>query len=116
MIEYGNGSLWKISLPMEPASVAINEEQLPGAFMLYQNYPNPFNPSTKIKFVLVQPDIVLLEIFNTLGQKIATLLNKPMPAGNHEVEFNGQNLPRGIYYYRFQAGEFQHVKKMVLIR
>ena len=116
VIEYGNGSLWKISLPMEPASVAINEEQLPGAFMLYQNYPNPFNPSTKIKFVLVQPDIVLLEIFNTLGQKIATLLNKPMPAGNHEVEFNGQNLPRGIYYYRFQASEFKHVKKMVLIR
>jgi hypothetical protein len=58
-------------------------------FVLLQNYPNPFNPSTKIKFALPKPEIVTIEIYNIIGQKIITLLNKPMPAGYHEVEFNG---------------------------
>jgi hypothetical protein len=55
-------------------------------------------------------------VYNTLGQKIQALLNKTMPAGNHEVEFNGENLPSGIYFYRIQAGDFQDVKKMVILK
>jgi len=51
-----------------------------------------------------------------IGQKIQTLLNKPLPAGYHEVEFNGQNLPSGVYLYRIQAGEWHDVKKMVLLK
>ena len=90
--------------------------QIPVTFVLHQNYPNPFNPSTQISFNLPKPEFVTLEIYNTLGQKIETLLNKAMKAGQHEVEFNAQNLSSGIYFYRIEAGEFQDVKKMVLLR
>ena len=93
----------------------INQNE-PKILMLYQNYPNPFNPSTKIKFTLPKPETVKIEVYNIIGQKIETLLNKHMPSGYHEVEFNVQNLSSGIYFYRIEAGEFQDVKKMVLLR
>jgi hypothetical protein len=88
----------------------------PLKFGLSQNYPNPFNPSTKIKYFLPEPEIVKIEVCNLLGQKIKRLLNQHMPAGYHEIEFNAQNLPSGVYLYRIQAGEFQNVKKMVLLQ
>ncbi len=85
-------------------------------FRLYQNYPNPFNPITKINFNIPQPDNVRIEIFNVLGQKIKTLLNKQMPRGIHEIEFNGQNFPSGVYIYRIKASKIQYIKKMILLR
>ncbi len=60
--------------------------------------------------------MVKIEVYNTLGQKIETLINKPMPVGYHEVQFNAQYFPSGIYLYSIQAGNFQDVKKMILIR
>ena len=95
---------------------AANVELAASEFHLDQNYPNPFNPSTKIKFALSKTENVKIEIFNTLGQRVETLANKSMNAGYHEVEFNAQNLSSGIYYYRIEAGEFQDVKKMILIK
>jgi len=89
---------------------------IPESFSLFQNYPNPFNPSTRIRFTLPTAESVKIELFTTLGQRIATLLNKPMNAGMHEIEFNAMNLTSGIYYYSIQAGEFQDVKKMILIK
>ena len=66
---------------------------------LDQNYPNPFNLSTKIKFTLPKSDEISIDIYNTIGEKLATLLNKTMPAGNHEIEFNAQDLSSGLYVY-----------------
>jgi len=100
----------------ENATVVEAPEVFPTVFYLYQNYPNPFNPSTVISWQLSVGSNVELSIYNILGQKIKTLLNKPMPAGYHEVEFNGENLSSGVYLYRIQAGEWQDVKKMVLIK
>jgi hypothetical protein len=57
-----------------------------------------------------------MEVYDILGKKIETLLHKPMPTGYHEVEFNGQNLSSGVYMYRIEAGEWQDVKKMILLR
>ncbi len=103
-----------------PFNVTAVEErtdvQIPAEFDLSQNYPNPFNPTTKVKFVLSKSEIVKIEVFNTLSQKIETLLNKSMPAGYHEIEFNAHNLSSGIYFYRIEAGEYQDVKKMILIK
>jgi photosystem II stability/assembly factor-like uncharacterized protein len=93
-----------------------NRKIYPNNFKLSQNYPNPFNPSTKIKFTLPKADKVKIELYNTLGQRVETLLKQNMKAGYHEVEFNAQNLSSGIYFYRIKAGEFQDVKKMVLLR
>ncbi len=93
-----------------------NKIQKLSIFHLSQNYPNPFNPSTKISFTLPKLEKAKIEIYNTLGQKIKTLLNQQMKAGQHILEFNGQNLSSGIYFYRIEAGEYMDVKKMVLLR
>lgn len=102
---------------LHAAVTDINEvtNNLPTKFALNQNHPNPFNPSTNIKFALPKPETVKIELYNTLGQKVETILNKEMIAGNHEVEFNPQNLSSGLYFYRIEASEFHDVKKMVLL-
>jgi len=89
---------------------------LPTHFSLSQNYPNPFNPSTQINYDLPKSEHVKIEVFNTLGQKIRTLVNRQIPAGTHKVTLNATNLPSGIYIYRIQAGKFIDMKKMVLLR
>ena len=106
---------WSDSSSLSTGINQLNQE-LPKKFSLSQNYPNPFNPSTKIKFTLPKPESVKIEVYNVIGQKVQTLLNKPMSAGYHELEFNGQNLSSGIYLYRIEAGEWKDVKKMILIR
>jgi hypothetical protein len=85
-------------------------------FQLFQNYPNPFNPLTTIEFDLPKNSDVIIEVYNTTGQKINTLIKERMSAGSHLVEFNAQNLSSGVYFYRIEAGEYQDVKKMILIR
>ena len=85
-------------------------------FILSHNYPNPFNPSTIIEFDLPIAANVRIDVYNTTGQNIQTLLNEKMQAGHREVEFYAQNLSSGIYFYRLEAGDFQDVKKMILIK
>lgn len=100
----------------DPSTGLIEKANIQLKYSLKQNYPNPFNPLTKIKYSLPKAEKVKIEVFNTLGQKIETLLNKRIPAGNYEIEFNAQNLPSGVYMYRIKAGEFHDVKKMMLLR
>jgi predicted secreted protein len=95
---------------------AITESTVPEKWILYQNYPNPFNPSTKIKYTLPKSSKVKIEIFNLLGQKIETILNKQMPAGLHEVEFTAMDLPSGVYLYRIATGNYVETKKMLLLK
>lgn len=97
-------------------SVEEASGRIPERFALAQNYPNPFNPSTTIEFSLPKSVLVNLKVYNILGKEIATLVNNKLQAGNHVVEFHAQNLSSGIYYYRIEAGEFQDVKKMILLR
>jgi len=97
-------------------NIRNNKKHRPITIKLFQNYPNPFNPSTHITFTIPEHKHVTLEVYNPLGQKIETLLNKSMVAGNHQIEFKADNLPSGIYFYRIEAGEFQQVKKMVLLK
>jgi photosystem II stability/assembly factor-like uncharacterized protein len=104
-------------------------------YSLEQNYPNPFNPTTKIKFTLT-PSLSLaervsegrvratLKVYDILGREVATLVNEEKPAGEYDVEFNGSNLPSGIYFYQLRAGDpstssgqaFTETKKMVLLK
>jgi M6 family metalloprotease-like protein len=118
--EYRNNTIDLFSERLQNESQ--ENQKILSDFILFQNYPNPFNPSTKIKYSLPKPEKVKIEIFNLLGQKIETLLNKPMPAGSFEVEFTANDLPSGVYLYRIvvdsygEAGEFQEVKKMILLK
>ncbi len=85
-------------------------------FNLEQNYPNPFNPVTTIKFSIDRVDRVKLEIYNITGQKISTLINQNMKAGEYEVEWNASQVASGVYFYKFSYGSLTMTKKMVLIR
>ena len=92
------------------------DEAVPVGFDLRQNYPNPFNPETTIEFALRNGAFVTLEVYNVLGQKVATLVNDQLAAGSYRTVFNGATLPSGIYIYKLKAGDYQSVKKMILAR
>lgn len=98
-------------------STGMNEKpNMPDSFSLLQNYPNPFNPSTKISYSLPKESFVTLKIFDVLGIEIKTLESGEKSAGNYEVNFNGSNLPGGIYFYRLQTESFCQTKKLVLLK
>lgn len=88
----------------------------PDKIALKQNYPNPFNPTTTISYELNETVPVKLEVFNTLGQKVAVLVNKRQQAGNYSVQFKANNLSSGVYLYRLQAGDFSRIRSMTLIK
>ncbi len=90
--------------------------EIPSSFALDQNYPNPFNPSTTIRYALPARSFVLLTIHNTLGQQIATLVQKEQDGGFHEVRFDAEGLTSGVYFYRMQAGSFVETKKLLLLQ
>jgi poly(3-hydroxybutyrate) depolymerase/N-acetylneuraminic acid mutarotase len=119
------GDIWNISptknvYSFDPALVVdfieIPKNQTPDDFVLHQNYPNPFNPVTTIGYQLSVPNQVELSIYNTLGQKVTTLVSQKQPAGKYQVQWNASGFASGVYYYRLEAGEFVDVKKMILIR
>jgi hypothetical protein len=89
---------------------------LPGEFLLEQNFPNPFNPTTTIRFALPQRSHVVLTVFNTLGQKVALLVDENQDAGYYDVRFDGSGLASGVYFYRLRAGEYMATKKLLVIR
>ena len=89
---------------------------VPSAVRLEQNYPNPFNPTTAIRYALPQRTHVVLTIFNTLGQQVASLVNETQDAGQHEVRFEATGLASGVYFYRLRAGEYAETKRLILIR
>jgi len=103
-------------------SVAQKEQNLvPQDFKLFQNYPNPFNPETQISFNLNKSGHVKLAVYNMLGQKVRTLLDKEQQAGQHRVTWDGTNdsgkkLCSGIYYYRLEMGQNHATRKMLLLK
>lgn len=88
----------------------------PLGFALNQNYPNPFNPSTTIRFSIPERAHVTLKIFNLVGQEVATLVDERLDAGAKVVEFQGEGLPSGVYFYQLQAGTFSETRKLLLLR
>ncbi|MFA5404395.1 MAG: T9SS type A sorting domain-containing protein, partial [Ignavibacteria bacterium] len=105
----------------------LNKNQLnnitPKVYSLSQNYPNPFNPVTKINYELPKDGKVRLIIYDILGREVKTLVNDFKTAGRYTIEFNGNQLASGIYFYRIQVvdltgrtGDFVSVKRMALIK
>lgn len=94
---------------------------LPQTMVLHQNYPNPFNPETQIQFDLPRAAHVRLDIFNLLGQNVATLLDGAQSGGSHTIRWNGRDdngrgLASGVYVYRLQAGEFVQTRTMLMMK
>jgi len=95
---------------------SIPRTQQPDRVRLKNNYPNPFNPSTTIRFELPQASDVQLSVYNTIGQKVSTLVNQNMSAGSHSITFNAEGLPSGVYIYRLKAEGFSQSRKMLLVK
>jgi hypothetical protein len=91
------------------------ENAIPVSFALSQNYPNPFNPSTTIRYAIPQAGFVSLKVYNLLGKEIETLANQKQQAGEHEIRWNPEGLPSGVYFYQMQAGNFKSTKKLILL-
>jgi len=113
----------KAKLIIGSNSFARNEMAsiIPTDFALEQNYPNPFNPLTTIKFSLPKSGFTTLEIYNVLGQKVKTLVEKELPAGFHTVVWNsednnGKETASGVYFYRLFSGDQSAYRKMMLVK
>ena len=85
-------------------------------FTLFQNYPNPFNPVTVIRYNLAVSNFVVLKVYDALGKEASTLVNEKQNAGLHSVEFNGNNLPGGIYFYTLKTSGNIETRKLMLIK
>jgi len=99
----------------------IAQDGIPVQYNLSQNYPNPFNPSTRISFDLVEPGQTTLIVYNLLGQKITMLINRAMDSGHHSLEWNGldfsgQPVASGVYFYELRSEKYIARKKMLLLR
>lgn len=92
------------------------DAKAPEGYSLGQNYPNPFNPTTTISFSIPTSAFTTLNVYDILGNEVATLINEEKPAGNYEVNFDASGLASGMYLYRLQISTFIETKKMILFR
>ncbi len=97
-------------------SPVVNVDFSSVSYKLSQNYPNPFNPTTSISYSIPEKSFVKLEIFNTLGQKVKTLVNGEKESGNYSINFSAGNIPSGMYLYKLSTGKFSETKKMLLLK
>ena len=126
-----NGIAWNVSVSGDYCYVAdhhsvvilyfyatgIEENGLnPCQFAVSQNYPNPFNAQTNIQYSLASKSFVSIDIIDILGQKIATIAEGTVPAGEHQATWNAGDQSSGIYFYRIKAGDKIETKKMVLMK
>lgn len=111
-----NGKVGSLETPL---TLSIEETgELPTSFALSQNYPNPFNPSTNFRFDLPKASNVTIDIYNVLGQKVATLVNSHYAAGSHIVTWNagGAGMASGMYLAEMRVDGFRQIRKMMLIK
>ena len=105
-----------------PAVTSLEDfAELPNRFELGNNYPNPFNPSTTIHFSIAENTNVILEVFNSLGERVSTITNDFYTPGQYTVNWNstddfGRQVNSGIYYYRIVANNFTETKRMILLK
>ncbi|HEY9167607.1 MAG TPA: T9SS type A sorting domain-containing protein [Candidatus Kryptonia bacterium] len=113
---YANVSLWSFTWVGDQMVVGVKPNATPNTYELSQNYPNPFNPTTTIKYSLMRSGQVTLTVFNVLGEKVTTLVDRFQTAGSYTVTFDASKYASGIYFYEVKAGSFRSVKKMMMIK
>lgn len=102
---------YSVTTGIEPVS-----GEIPNSYRLYDNYPNPFNPSTTIKFDVPVQSFTSLVIYDVTGKVVQTLVNQNLSAGRYVYNFDGSDLASGVYLYKLTAGDFNNVRKMVLVK
>jgi hypothetical protein len=119
LIDLGNDGTIDDSIFVKNQATNVEDEGsliTPDEYNLAQNYPNPFNPTTTITFTLPKQDLVVLKVYNILGQEVATLINEVRNAGRYSKIFDASQLPSGVYIYKLTAGSFTESRKMILLR
>jgi hypothetical protein len=118
-----NGTLESKTIAVGTLALLYNKEHeiFPESYSLVQNYPNPFNNETNIPFELPQDSEVKLEIYNTLGQKVVTIVNELKSKGRHVVTWDGKDkidrpVSSGLYFYRIKMDDFVQTKRMLLVK
>lgn len=125
-------TLWSVDFTNDGSGIAVgslgtilrfsddssggNNNVIPMSTKLFQNYPNPFNPKTTLGFSIARTTFVYLTVFDVLGNKVETLVNKELTEGNYEATWNAHNFSSGIYFYQLQTESYLESKKMVLLK
>lgn len=112
---YGRGVLVREVSGDDPVT-GIIDNKIISRYELSQNYPNPFNPVTKINFTISSGDNVKIEVFDITGRSVNILTNQKFSAGHHSVQFNGEGISSGVYFYKLTSSKFSDVKKMILLK
>jgi len=105
-----------VDFKLSPKVSVSKNANLEYQFSLSQNYPNPFNPNTVIKYEIGNRRFVTLKVYNSLGQEVATLVNREQDAGNYEIKFQPNDLTSGIYFYKLTSGRKVMSRKMLLLK
>lgn len=103
-------------IPLSTDNIAYKQGGIPVTYTLSQNFPNPFNPLTTITYNLPTASHVTLEVYNVMGQKVATVVDGFREAGVHSYEWGGSEFSSGVYFYRLHAGDFVKTRKMILMK
>jgi hypothetical protein len=116
-----NGSIGSVLQPLEVqlSAVATAVEAdgvLPTEFALREAYPNPFNPVTTLAYDVPRPEHVVIDLFDTLGRRVTTLVNQDLEPGRHQVRLDATEWASGVYFYRMRAGSFSEIRQMVLLK
>jgi hypothetical protein len=101
---------------IEMYSVDVEQSAQPQGFALEQNWPNPFNPTTTIAFTLDHAGAATLQVHNLLGETVATLVDGPVQAGRHTVDFDASALASGVYIYTLEAAGLSESRKLVVLK
>ena len=99
-----------------PIGIQNLNNGVPQVFQLHQNYPNPFNPVTKIKFDIPKFSNVKIRVYDVIGNEVAQLFNGELNAGYYEADFNASSYASGVYFYKIEAGDYNSVKRMILVK
>ncbi len=112
-----NGAILKFDSQKNTTSIqGFSNSTKPSGYSLEQNYPNPFNPSTNISYRITEGGQVKIFLYDQLGRRIKTLVNKNQSSGEYTISVDMTNYPSGVYFYRIQANGFVKTKKMILIK
>jgi len=120
---FGNPQPSTANFTIDETTTGVEQtpDGVPSEYTLDQNYPNPFNPSTRIAFSIPRPEHVSIAVFNILGQRVATVVERDFDAGSFTVSWNARSdtgipLSTGVYIYQIKTSSFSATRKMILLK